>query len=526
MNLNTESATMDVGQSKRKITVWFPVFFVLAFAAGTWPAFEDLANRWSKMDESFSHGFLLLGICILLSVRTWLRHRPVVGFYWCWLPLFFASLVLYLGGSILMTETFQQLALVPILLGGLVVMWGLRQTLPFIVPVGLLVFAMPFWEYLSWPLQVITVTFNELMLSPLDIDFTVEGVFVYFPGVGAFEIANGCSGLRYLLVGLTLAALYGELNFRALRSRMLLGVVAVVLALMANWIRVFVIIYVGYESNMESSLIRDHDMFGWWVFAATLVPLFFFARWLEKKEDEGGMTDAQPGGRRSGEYSWPRAVLGLFSAAAPLLAVGILVWISAPKPDAGTGTGKGSHDVALVDEAHWLPLFQRKLAGWQPRIERPDLALEQTYRERGSNKSDQAGAREMFVGLYSYDYQRPGMEVVQYGNRLFSGDRLIPERTFAVDAGHGIQMSGLMLRYRQSEQRIMLAYGYYVEGRWEDTEIKAKLAQLPGIFNARSDASLLVIGLSCGGCESKDGLSSLAKTIRPVVERYLDRHYQ
>ena len=517
---------MDVEQSARKISALFPVLFILAFAAVTWPAFMDLANRWSKLDESFSHGFLLLAITIVLGVRTWLRYRPVVGFYWGWLPLFFAPLLLYLGGSILMIETFQQLALVPILLGGLIVMWGWKQTLPFIVPVGLLIFAMPFWEYLSWPLQVITVTFNELMLTPLDIDFNVEGVFVYFPGVGAFEIANGCSGLRYLLVGMTLVLLYGELNFRALSSRIWLLLAAIALALLANWIRVFIIIYVGYESNMESSLIKDHDMFGWWVFAATLVPLFFIARMLEKKEDKRGIPEDQPEDRSAAEASGPRATLGLVSAVVPVLAIGILVWVSAPDLEAGTGTGTGSHDVTLVDEGQWLPLFQRKLAGWQPQIERPDVALEQTYRERGSVSEGQAKAKELFVGLYSYDYQRPGMEVVQYANRLFPGDYLIPERTFAIEAGGGTEMSGLVLRYRQSEQRIMLAYGYYVEGRWEDTELRAKLAQLPGIFNARSDASLLVVGLSCGTCNSEQDLAALARSARAQAERYLDDFYQ
>lgn len=520
-----ESKTMDVGQSARKINALFPVLFVLVFAVVTWPAFEDLANRWSKMDESFSHGFLLLGVCILLSVRTWFNQRPAVGLYWYWLPLFLAPLLLYLGGSILMIETFQQLALVPILLGGLLVMWGWKQTLPFIIPVGLLVFAMPYWEYLSWPLQVITVNINELMLTPLNIDFNVEGVFVYFPGVGAFEIANGCSGLRYLLVGMTLALLYGELNFRALSSRVFLVAAAVLLALMANWIRVFVIIYVGYETKMESSLIKDHDMFGWWVFAATLVPLFLLARWLEKREDRRGLED-QPIRRQQAGVSRPRATLGLVSAALPTLAIGLLVWVSAPELEAGGRTGTESHDVTLVDEAGWLPLFQRELAGWQPQIERPDLALEQTYRERGSTQGNEAAAKELFVGLYSYDYQRPGMEVVQYANRLFPGDSLIPERTFSIDTGNGTEMSGLVLRFRQSEQKIMLAYGYYVEGRWEDTELKAKLAQLPGIFNARSDASLLVLGLSCGTCDSEQRLASLAQTTRAEAERYLDRLYQ
>jgi len=49
-------------------------------------------------------------------------------------------------------------------------------------------------------------------------------------------------------------------------------------------------------------------------------------------------------------------------------------------------------------------------------------------------------------------------------------------------------LSGLTMRYRKSDELIHLAFGYYVEGRWERNELKAKLAQLPGILNKRTDA--------------------------------------
>ncbi len=123
-----------------------------------------------------------------------------------------------------------------------------------------------------------------------DIDFEVEGVFVYLIGVGTFEVAHGCSGLRYLLVGgQALVLIYGELYLSRLRSRITLFCLGgVAFALLANWIRVFVIIYMGgYETNMQSGLIEDHENFGWWVFAGTLVPpLYFLARQLEKRDDQ------------------------------------------------------------------------------------------------------------------------------------------------------------------------------------------------------------------------------------------------
>lgn len=501
----------------------YPLCFLAAFVLFTWPTLEGLAARWVKWDETFSHGFLLLGLSALLAVKTWWRLRPRVGFYWIWFPPFVAAALLHLAGSVLMIETFQQLAFVPILLAGLATMWGWRQIVPFIIPVGLLIFALPFWEYAAWPLQVITVKINELMLSPLNIDFVVEGVFVYFPGVGAFEIAHGCSGLRYLLVGMTLCFLYGELNLNLWRSRLLLLSAGIGLALAANWIRVFVIIHQGYETNMESSLVRDHDTFGWWVFAATLIPLFFFARYLERKE---GAASAEPEAPKTPGDVKGQPLPGVLAAVLPLLAIGLLTWYSMPKLQASTQASALNHDLSALDAASWLPVFEKELAGWQPKMERPDRVLERTYVERGSIADDGGAGKRLFVGLYSYDFQRPGREVVQYHNRLFSNEYLLPESTFKIDVGNGVELGGLSLRYRQTEERIVLAYGYYVEGSWESTELQAKLAQLPGIFNSRNDASLLVVGLSCNDCEARDVLSSMAKEIKAEVEPYLDSLYR
>jgi exosortase len=201
--------------------------FLAAFSLGAWPTFLSLGERWLKFDESYSHGFLVLFISLYLCAGTWKRIKPVPGFYWPWLIPLVISALIYMAGDVLLIEAFQQFALVPLILSGLMALLGWRQALPFVVPIGLLVFTLPFWDYLSWSLQVMTVAVNQFMLSWFDIEFIVEGVFVYFPGVGAFEIAEGCSGLRYFLVGVTLALLYGELNLQKWRSRIRLVVASI-----------------------------------------------------------------------------------------------------------------------------------------------------------------------------------------------------------------------------------------------------------------------------------------------------------
>jgi hypothetical protein len=87
-------------------------------------------------------------------------------------------------------------------------------------------------------------------------------------------------------------------------------------------------------------------------------------------------------------------------------------------------------------------------------------------------------------------------------------------------------MSGLTLKFRLSDELVHLAYGYYVEGRWETNELQAKLAQLPGLLNARTDASLLVIGLQCADCNAEQRLQELVPDIRARALEYVDSLYK
>lgn len=499
-----------------------PLALIGVLVVGLWPAFEVLGSRWLKFDESYSHGYLLLVVSLVLIVRKWLLVRPVVGLYPLWLiPLLGAALV-YLAGTLLLMEALQQVALLPLLFGTLLLVWGWRQASAFFLPLGILLFAIPVWDYLSWPLQLITVAVNQFLLSWLDIEFVVEGVFVYFPGVGAFEIAHGCSGLRYLLVGLTLSTLYGELNLSTVRNRIYLMIVGALLALAANWIRVFVIIYVGYESNMTSPLINAHDYFGWWVFAGTLVPLFFFARALENREGQaGGDTPAgQVDVSSSPRWRW---LLGL--GLVPVAFFSLLSWSAVPEGKLNRLSEAKEPSISLVDPEQWLPLFRNNLRGWHPVMQRPDRSRVDVYMERTTGTSGTTAPLELLTGLYTYEFQRPGGELVQYRNRLYDDGTLIPERTYVVDAGEGLSLRGITLKYRQSDVRVHVAYGYYVEGRWETNDLQAKLAQLPGVFNSRSDASLVVAAVTCEACDAQETLDSLFPAIRKNAQDHLDRTY-
>jgi EpsI family protein len=80
-------------------------------------------------------------------------------------------------------------------------------------------------------------------------------------------------------VGLAIALLYGEVNDDRWRSRVKLIALALLLAMITNWIRIFIIVMAGHLTEMQHPLVsNEHYTFGWYMFAGTMLVFFLIAR--------------------------------------------------------------------------------------------------------------------------------------------------------------------------------------------------------------------------------------------------------
>jgi len=105
----------------------------------------------------------------------------------------------------------------------------------------------------------------------------VEGNTVTIPP-GIFEIAGGCSGLRYLLVSLAISSLFIFLNIKKTSHGVLFLFIAILGSLITNWIRITGLILIGYFTDMESSLMADHNTFGWYLYIPFIIGLFYLGQ--------------------------------------------------------------------------------------------------------------------------------------------------------------------------------------------------------------------------------------------------------
>lgn len=146
------------------------------------------------------------------------------------------------------------------------------------------IFLIPLWGILTIPLQDLSVIAVNTLMGFTSIPVFVENQFVHIPS-GVFEIAGGCSGLRYLLTSLAISSLFIFLHLRNIKNIVAFAALAILGALITNWLRIAILIIIGHQTEMTSDLMTDHNMFGWYLYAPFMLLLFKVGGTLADKEN-------------------------------------------------------------------------------------------------------------------------------------------------------------------------------------------------------------------------------------------------
>lgn len=365
-----------------------------------WPTLQSLSRQWSDTESmTLTHGYLIAAISAFLLLRTARASDSQPAPDWrVAIPLAILSiawLIAYRAGI----EIAHQLLLPVLLFLAVCTALGVRNGMRYGFPFAYLYFAMSIWGAGNDILKGISVRAVKLMLQISAVPAYVDGNVVTIPE-GVFEVEGGCSGLHYFIVALAVAALFGELHRDHWKVRARQILLAAVLAMASNWIRIYVVVVAGHVTDMQHYLVRvEHLSFGWGVFAAAM-GLFF---WLVSRDPARPVPTPQA----SVGGSLPGNGRLLAGAAISVLAVGAgpMLRLAAPeRPAAATEPllpGVAGWEGPGVAQGTWSPQF--------PQADRRALA---TYVNPGSQVS-------AFVA--EYDVQHQHKELVGYGNSLFDG---------------------------------------------------------------------------------------------------------
>lgn len=446
-----------------------------------WPALTSLLSKWLSWRDAYTHGLLnaLLAMWMIVRVlrrqNSAARHTPVVP-----LGLSLASVALA-SAYLTNIELLYQLVM-PVWLAFLVAcIYGGQLLLPLLRATSVLYLAIPFWDYANSALQSLSALVSGFMLGGLGVNATIEGIYVTIDA-GIFEVADGCSGLRYLLVSMTLAYLHNALHIRSRQRQLILMVAAICTALVTNWIRVVTIIYAGHSSGMQSDLVQDHELFGWLIYLASLLPLMFFAHRLELADKRASIV--QPPARLL-----PPVRPVTFHRSSAAFALGMVVPLAAILVTLTAQPDKRFPPIELADSS----------SDWQRILVKPDLYVVPAY--SGYTQSLDASYSRVndpalvSLNLRLYSRQQNRDELISRKNREFSS--ALWRADLRIPSGReGLNL--IRVSHRESGQQFLLAYTYLVGGKLYDDPFKAKLGQLVSLFvERRPDAALIQASSPC-----------------------------
>ena len=184
------------------------------------------------------------------------------------------------------------------------VVWGFRALKASFFPMCLFAFALPLGtlaETITFPLRLLaTNVTSTLANSVLGIEVVHRGTLIYDPsGAFQYEVAAACGGLRSLTAVMALCTIFGFMNFKLIRNRIILFLVGIPLAIVANMSRLLGLIIIseafGREVGMKA---HDSTWFSLVPYVPAIVGVVLIGHWLrERTPDETvdkSVTNSQP----------------------------------------------------------------------------------------------------------------------------------------------------------------------------------------------------------------------------------------
>ena len=279
---------------------------------------EAMVLIWAR-SETYAHAYVVPPIVLWLVWRQ--RHElrqitPKVD-SWMLLPTALAALA-WLVGDVAAANSVTQMAYMAMLVLSVPLLLGRQVAWCLLFPLTFAFFAVPVGEALTPTLMQWTADFTVAALRASGVPVYREGLRFVIPS-GSWSVVEACSGIRYLMASFMVGSLFAYLNYNSTRRRLIFVAISLVLPIVANWLRAYMIVMLGHLSNNRIATGADHILYGWVFFGIVIMLLFWIgARWAEPMLITPDLPPAT--GVWPAALGWSVAVLSLSVLALPLWA--------------------------------------------------------------------------------------------------------------------------------------------------------------------------------------------------------------
>lgn len=471
-----------------------------------WIGLESLARAWATPE--YSHGPIIPLVSLYLFLRE-LRRAPRTGGHtsprWPGIAVIVAALGLAALGNLMRVPDIVTYALILWIGGVVLTIMGWQRGRRHQLPVLHLVFMLPLPQILYWKLTIflqwISSALGVWILTKLGVAVYLEGNVIDL-GIYKLQVAEACSGLRYLFPILSFSYLFAILYRGPLWHKIVLLVSAAPLTVAMNAVRIAVIGVLVDRHGIEMAEGFLHLFEGWVIFLLCVLILFVMAMALQRLTpdplplSEAIDLDFQGFGAIIGRIRDIRPGRAL-AAAMALTAATSLAWLTLPAPP--------SAPVARDP----LLLFPRQIGDWRGLTEALDPKIARTL-----------GADDYLNAFYQRPDSPPVSLFVAWYDRQTEGQGIhspevcLPTGGWEVSSlketpldlrelGYG-RFDAMRAVIQKELDRQLVIYWFEGRGSRVANDVSAKLAVLADSLTiGRSDGALVRFVTPIGGDETE-----------------------
>ncbi len=499
---------------------------VATVAAGFfyWDGIAELLKAWQLPE--YSHGPLiplLSGLLFLRQLKTVPVNDGPVNDRWPGVVLLIVAVALGFAGNMIEIRDIVAYALILWVGAILLISFGWKTGKHFWPPVVHLVYMLPLpgalYYGVSTYLQGISSELGVYFLQLIRVPVFLEGNIIDL-GVYKLQVAEACSGLRYLFPILSFSYIFAVLYKGPMWHKAILLISAAPITIFMNSVRIAVAGVIVNNFGLSHLEGFSHFFEGWVIFISCILILFGLAWVMVKmRRDRLGLIqaldlDTEGLGTQAKRILLIRPSAALITAAVLVVALSA-AWYSTPKREA-----------ILIDRDPFA-LFPSQVGEWaggpqfslDPAIER--VLRADDYLSMNLTKSTADLPVELFVAWYK-DQTQGGVHSPEFclpgaGWEIAALEQV--DSTLPASFGEPFELNRSIIQ--KGTKRMLVYYWYEQQGQRTASMFDAKLQLMMGkLTNGRNDSAIVRLTTDIARGESiADAEARLQDSMKGVMTK-------